>query len=37
MKSMIACIGVPGVKTSQIKLAQTYTNEFAKKANAKYR
>lgn len=28
---------VPGVKTSQIKLAQTYTNEFAKKANAKYR
>jgi NitT/TauT family transport system substrate-binding protein len=27
----------PGVKSAQIELARTYTNEFAKKANAKYR
>ena len=27
----------PAIKASEIKLGETYTNDFAKKANAKYK
>jgi NitT/TauT family transport system substrate-binding protein len=27
----------PNIKAGEIKLAETYTNEFVKKANAKYK